>query len=140
IQDVLRGQEWRIHMNNMFGNEPRVWDDALDGADRQRFIVNALTRMRMCEENGALNFSFKGPPEKRDGLQPWFDLPVRAIVNDTAVLGHWAALGLYQAPHAIGLDTGCVWGRTLTAIRLQERKMVQVSCADMQHPRNSKDD
>lgn len=129
MQDALRGEDWRHHLANMFGNEPRIWDDDLRGEERQRYIVNALTRMRMCTENGELNFSHKGPPEKRDGLMPWFDLPNRGAPGATVVFGHWSALGLHLAPHAIGLDTGCVWGRKLTAVRLHDRKLVQISCA-----------
>lgn len=131
VQDALRSPSWQAHLGKMFGNEPRVWSDNLTGADRRRYIVNALTRMRMCKKNGALNFSFKGSPAECDDLTPWFDLPKRAINGDTIVFGHWSTLGLYLTPHAVGLDTGCVWGRKLTAMRLQDRKLVQISCADV---------
>lgn len=129
VQDALRGKDWRRHLANMFGNEPRAWADTLRGEQRQRYIVNALTRMRMCAENGELNLSHKGPPEKRDGLMPWFELPDRGAAGATVVFGHWSALGLHMTPHVIGLDTGCVWGRQLTAVRLHDRKLVQISCA-----------
>jgi bis(5'-nucleosyl)-tetraphosphatase (symmetrical) len=134
VQDALRSKNWQSHLEKMFGNEPRIWDDGLTGADRRRYIVNALTRMRMCKKSGALNFSFKGSPEERDDLTAWFDAPKRAIASDTVVFGHWSTLGLHQTPQAIGLDTGCVWGRTLTAMRLQDRKLLQISCADMRKP------
>ena len=105
----------------MFGSEPRCWREDLAGDDRLRFTVNALTRMRFCTANGALSFSEKGSPGSQEsGLLPWFAAPRRRNADLNIVFGHWASLGYYRAPGVYALDSGCVWGNRLTAIRLDE--------------------
>ena len=87
--------------------------------DRLRFITNALTRMRFCFADGRLDFSDKGPPGTQSpGLIPWFDLPDRAAESVRIIFGHWASLGLFNTKNLVGIDTGCVWGRQLTAVRV----------------------
>ena len=92
--------------------------------------MNALTRMRMVYDDGRMNFTHTGPPEKaRKGLTPWFDTDRAAWHGTRVVFGHWSALGLIVEPHLIALDTGCVWGRQLTAVRLNKKpKVVAINC------------
>lgn len=134
LQSALRGSGWKDTLEHMYGNEPTGWSDELTGAERMRVIVNALTRMRLCNHHGHMEFSHKGPPVNDGKLMPWFDVPGRAITQDTIVFGHWSALGLMMRRDAICLDTGCVWGRQLTAMRLADRKLVQVACTQYQQP------
>ncbi|MFO1424644.1 MAG: symmetrical bis(5'-nucleosyl)-tetraphosphatase [Candidatus Competibacteraceae bacterium] len=121
LEATLRGPNYEDFLAHMFGGEPRRWRDDLAGYDRLRFIVNALTRMRFCTADGALSFSEKGPPGSQGpGLLPWFAVPGRRGADLNLVFGHWAALGYYRAPGIYALDSGCVWGNRLTAIRLDE--------------------
>jgi bis(5'-nucleosyl)-tetraphosphatase (symmetrical) len=115
----------------MYGNQPNAWDKKLTGHKRTRLIVNALTRMRVCTLQGEMDFKFKGEAQNipRD-YYPWFTLPQRASRDTTVIFGHWSALGLRQQDNIIALDTGCLWGGTLTAIRLADRHIFQVECAD----------
>lgn len=131
IQSALRGPDWRNAMNDLYGEEPLIWDDALQGAARMRVIVNALTRMRVCHsEDGRMEFHYKGElADAPAGLVPWFELPARRDRNIPVVFGHWSALGLNIGADTICLDTGCVWGRRLTALRLRDHRIVQQDCA-----------
>lgn len=116
---TLRGPRCEDFLARMFGGEPRRWRDDLTGYDRLRFTVNALTRIRFCTANGTLSFSEKGSPGSQGaGLLPWFAVPDRRNADLNIVFGHWAALGYYRAPGIYALDSGCVWGNRLTAIRL----------------------
>ena len=113
----------------MYGNTPNRWDDTLDGYDRLRVITNALTRMRICTDEGEMQFKFKGElADIPEDFMPWFDVPDRASEQSTVVFGHWSALGLIVRPNVIALDTGCLWGGKLTAIRLEDRKIFQINC------------
>jgi bis(5'-nucleosyl)-tetraphosphatase (symmetrical) len=99
----------------------------LEGYDRLRVIINALTRMRICTGEGRMDFKFKGElKDIPDGYMPWFQVPGRATENQTILFGHWSALGLRVEKSYIALDSGCVWGRPLTAIRLHDRRLFQV--------------
>jgi len=121
VEGVLRGPLCDEFLARMFGGEPRRWRDDLAGYDRLRFTVNALTRMRFCAEDGTLSLSGKGPPGSQGpGLLPWFAVPDRRSADLNLVFGHWAALGYYRAPGVFALDSGCVWGNRLTAVRLDE--------------------
>lgn len=121
VEGVLRGPLGEEFLGKMFGGEPRRWRDDLNGYDRLRFIVNALTRMRFCSPDGVLTFDDKGPlGSQKPGLVPWFMMPDRRSRDLNLVFGHWAALGYYRAPGIFALDSGCVWGNRLTAIRLDE--------------------
>lgn len=129
VEQALRSDNWAKSLQKMYGNEPRHWKDDHTGSKRLRVIVNALTRLRMCNSKGHMMLSVKSSPKDRtDGLIPWFDMPDRATRQVTVVFGHWSTLGLMNRPDAICLDTGCVWGGHLTAMRLQDRKLVQVAC------------
>ena len=128
VESALRGPRWEAALEKIYGNEPNYWDKNLDHGKRLRVIVNAMTRMRMCTPEGGMDFSHKHAPDMESGLVPWFDVPGRAIEDETIVFGHWSTLGLMIRPDAICLDTGCVWGRQLTALRMQDHKLVQVNC------------
>lgn len=128
VEHALRSDNWPERLSRMYGNKPRIWDDSLQGHKRLRAIINALTRMRLCTADGHMEFKHKGEPEITGVYMPWFDVPDRKAADTTIVFGHWSALGLLIRPRLLGLDTGCVWGRKLTAVRLHDRKLVQVSC------------
>jgi len=128
VETALRGPKWQAALEKIYGNEPGQWDDGLEGGRRLRVIVNAMTRMRMCGADGHMDFSYKDAPDPKSGLLPWFDVPNRAIEDETVVFGHWSTLGLMIRPDAICLDTGCVWGRQLTALRMHDHKLVQIPC------------
>jgi bis(5'-nucleosyl)-tetraphosphatase (symmetrical) len=109
------------------------WDDGLQGADRLRCIVNALTRMRFCSIEGQMDFASKdGVGTAPQGYAPWFDLP--RLGQQHGVFGHWSTLGLVLRPNLISLDTGCVWGGKLTAVALHDRTLVQIDCPQQQKP------
>lgn len=132
IEALLRGPGHAEFLRHMYGDEPSRWSPDLTGIERQRFIVNCLTRMRYCHPDGRLDLEETGPPGSQPSpLVPWFDLPARATANVRVVFGHWSALGLLQRDKLLGLDTGCVWGRTLTAARLDgPLRLVEVkSCS-----------
>lgn len=132
VESVLRSDGYISFLGAMYGNDPDRWDDGLEGMDRLRCIVNALTRMRLCLDDGSMDFKHKeseaGPVGS--GLLPWFDLPGRRTQDVTVVFGHWSALGLIQRPDLIGLDSGCVWGGKLTAVCLDDRSLLQVDCPE----------
>lgn len=121
VEATLQGADCNPFLKEMFGSEPARWRDDLAGYDRLRFTVNALTRMRFCTADGKLSFSEKGAPgSQTSGLIPWFAVPGRRSADLNIVFGHWAALGYYRAAGIFALDSGCVWGNRLTAIRLDE--------------------
>lgn len=129
IESALRSDEHHIFLSRMYGNVPHRWDDELTGHKRLRVIVNAFTRMRICTPEGEMEFKFKGEVEKiPSGYLPWFDVPTRASANSTVIAGHWSALGLLIRKDIIALDTGCLWGGPMSAIRLEDRKLFQVNC------------
>jgi bis(5'-nucleosyl)-tetraphosphatase (symmetrical) len=121
VERTLQGANCNDFLQQMFGSEPARWQDDLTGYDRVRFTINCLTRMRFCTADGTLSFSEKGPlGSQRLGLMPWFAVPNRRSADLNILFGHWAALGYYRAPGIFALDSGCVWGNRLTAIRLDE--------------------
>lgn len=117
-------------LREMYGDEPRRWSDDLTGNDRLRCVVNALTRLRVLAFDGTMNLKHKDSASKAPpGEIPWFDHPERATRDTLIVFGHWSAEGLIARANVIGLDTGCVWGGKLTAVRLQDRALFQRDCA-----------
>lgn len=127
VEAALQGPDWHTFLAAMYGNQPDRWDPALAGLPRLRMITNALTRMRLCNAEGRMDFAFKGElSHAPDGLMAWFDVPGRATADTQVLFGHWSALGLYLRPGLVGVDTGCVWGRALTAVRLEDRAVFQV--------------
>jgi bis(5'-nucleosyl)-tetraphosphatase (symmetrical) len=119
VEQVLRGPHCASYIRGLYGDEPACWSPALGGQDRLRFVTNCLTRIRYCRADGSLDLVENGAPGTQSaGLIPWFDLPDRQTTSVRIVFGHWAALGLLQRDNLLGIDTGCVWGRKLTAVRL----------------------
>jgi bis(5'-nucleosyl)-tetraphosphatase (symmetrical) len=99
---------------------------------RLRLITNAMTRLRFCNAEGEIDFAHKGPPGTQpENLLPWYDVPGRASRGATVIFGHWSALGLLQRPNLAALDTGCLWSGELSALRLEDRRLFQVSCAGL---------
>lgn len=132
VQAVLRGPAWKDFLAQMYGNLPARWSDRLTGMERIRCIVNVLTRMRLCAPDGTMDFAHKesdsGPVGS--GLAPWFDLEGRKTADITVAFGHWSALGLLMRPNLLGVDSGCVWGGKLSAVCLDDRKLLQVECPE----------
>lgn len=131
VEVVLQSKNYVDFLANMYGNTPNVWRDDLTGYDRLRAITNAMTRMRVCAEDGALDFGFKG--ELQDvpkGYLPWFDMPNRKSNGQGIIFGHWSALGLRQRDNLYALDTGCLWGGELTAMCLETKEITQVTSDD----------
>ena len=130
LEKKLQSDSYIEFLEKMYGDKPRKWSEDLRGNKRRRFIVNSLTRLRMIRNDGALDFSHKGPPEGADkGLTAWFDAENAKWRGTRIVFGHWSALGLIVNDDLIAVDTGCVWGRQLTAVRLdQGPTIVQVRC------------
>lgn len=137
VQALLQGPALSDFLPLMYGNEPAIWNDALQGPDRWRFIINALTRLRWCGPDGAQDFRVKeGPGQAPPGLQPWFELPQRRTRHTPVAFGHWSTLGLINQPDLLALDTGCVWGGALTGVRVDggRREVRQVPCPAAQQP------
>lgn len=129
VENALCAENFSEFLLHMYGNEPNYWYDGLTGYDRLRVIINAMTRMRVCTPEGRMDFSYKGQLHSiPKGYVPWFEVPYRASHSTTIVFGHWSALGLHIKKNLIALDTGCLWGGKLTAIRLEDRRVFQVSC------------
>jgi bis(5'-nucleosyl)-tetraphosphatase (symmetrical) len=126
VEEALQGDNYKKLLAEMYGNTPREWSGKLKGYKRLRFIINCLTRMRMLTQKGRLNFAHSAPPHRaRKGLVPWFEVDDAAWRGTRVVFGHWSALGLVVLPDLISLDSGCIWGRQLTAVRL-DRKVARV--------------
>ena len=129
VEQALRDDNHAVFLARMYGNVPHSWSDDLTGYKRLRVIVNTLTRMRICTKQGEMEFKFKGEVENIPaGYMPWFDVPKRASRDATAIVGHWSALGLLLRKDVIALDTGCLWGGPMSAIRLEDRQLFQVAC------------
>ncbi len=109
-------------LEKMYGDTPDRWSDTLTGYKRLRYILNAFTRMRFCYENGALDFENKDPPGVQPKeLIPWFDMPKRHQSSHRIIFGHWSNLGYFEKNNCYCIDTGCLWGGQLTALRLEKR-------------------
>ncbi|MDR2365950.1 MAG: symmetrical bis(5'-nucleosyl)-tetraphosphatase [Zoogloeaceae bacterium] len=131
VEACLQGENYREFLAEIWGGKPACWSGKLRGVDRWRVIVNAMTRMRFCRLHAnndcEMEFTAKGgldsaPP----GCLPWFALPGRKSADHVLITGHWSALGLYRLPNLLALDSGCIWGGTLTAVRLEDRALFQV--------------
>lgn len=127
VEAALTGPKAHKFLLHLLGDQPECWSESLAGWDRLRFIVNVFTRMRFCTAAGRLSLRAKGPPDKAPpGALPWFRVSGRASADYTVVCGHWSALGLYRGDGLIALDSGCVWGGKLTALRLDDGAVFQV--------------
>ena len=137
VEATLRGPDVGAFLNVMYGNEPVQWSPALDGPGRLRLVINVLTRIRFCTADGTLDLASKEAAGATPaGFYPWFDAPGRQTQDTPMAFGHWSTLGLVNRPNLLALDTGCVWGGHLTALRLDEgsREVIQVRCEQAQRP------
>ncbi|MEO5669450.1 MAG: symmetrical bis(5'-nucleosyl)-tetraphosphatase [Ramlibacter sp.] len=139
VEEVLRGPGLVDFLSRMYGNQPDRWDDGLEGADRLRIVVNALTRLRFCTPEGGMDLKASGGPgDAPPGYLPWFDVPGRKTAGEQIAFGHWSTLGYLQRADIISMDTGCVWGGCLSALRLvpgaARHELIQVDCEQAQAP------
>jgi bis(5'-nucleosyl)-tetraphosphatase (symmetrical) len=137
VETLLRGEQLADFLPQMYGNQPDRWSDALTGAERWRFVINALTRMRFCTPDGTLDFKAKGGADTAPpGHLPWFEVPGRRSEGQPVAFGHWSTLGLITRPDLLSTDTGCAWGGQLTAVRVDggRREVVQVPCPAAARP------
>jgi bis(5'-nucleosyl)-tetraphosphatase (symmetrical) len=129
VEHALQGDDYATLLGKMYGNTPNKWSGNLEGYKRLRFIINCLTRMRIITTEERLHLNFSGSPWRtRKGTRPWFEAKSPAWEDTRIVFGHWSALGLIVLPNLVCVDTGCIWGRQLTAVRLDKRRprVVQV--------------
>ncbi|MGI9234468.1 MAG: symmetrical bis(5'-nucleosyl)-tetraphosphatase [Woeseiaceae bacterium] len=123
VEEALQRYDYPTLLGKMYGNTPNAWSGKLTGYKRLRFIINCLTRMRMLTAYNHLDLNFSGSPWRaRKGLRPWYAAGKPAWRGTRVVFGHWSALGLIVLPDVISLDTGCVWGRQLTAVRIDKKR------------------
>jgi bis(5'-nucleosyl)-tetraphosphatase (symmetrical) len=135
VELTLRHKKYREFLAQMYGNTPNQWDPQLSGMDRLRLITNTLTRIRFCTPDGEMEFKSKeGLESGPAGYIPWFEAPKRKTQSIPIVFGHWSTLGLLNRHGVVGIDTGCVWGGTLTAIDLNHLEMMNSPGA----PKNGK--
>ena len=134
---ALRSADRDDFFSHMYGDQPAIWDERLSGWDRTRFAINCLTRLRYCTPEGRLAMKPKGAPGSQpDGLLPWFAVPGRRSAGTRIVFGHWSTLGRVAWPeHRVwGLDTGCLWGGRLTALRLDDGEIIGIECSGHRQP------
>lgn len=127
VESVLQSDKWIWLLENMYENQPDLWQEDLTGIERYRYIINAFTRMRFCFHDASLDMDCKQPPqdlssEDKGKLVPWFELSSRLPLTHKVIFGHWAALMGYKGNDVIALDTGCVWGEYMTMYRVDDGK------------------
>ena len=137
-ETMLRGPDFPDFLSHMYGNAPASWQDDLTGFDRLRVVINALTRLRFCTPEGVMEFDTKDAADKPPaGYVPWFDVPGRRTSQTTLAFGHWSTLGHQSRSDLWALDTGCVWGGCLSAMRLGtdgRHERIHVPCQQSQKP------
>ena len=128
VQQILSGEDYDHFFRHMYGDQPAHWSDQLQGPTRWRVITNYFTRMRICTPAGQLDLKYKqAPGAEPQGFMPWYAVPGRRSADRTLLFGHWASLaGKADGYNVFALDTGCVWGGSLTALRLQDQKLFSV--------------
>ena len=130
VERVLHGPDFIGLLQNMYGDTPSRWSDATDAKERNRFTINVLTRARCFDTSGTMDLRFKGPPEQLPtGFRTWYDLIHPAWRGKTILAGHWSAAGIRKGPGYVTLDSGCVWGGSLTAYCIETGKITSVPCA-----------
>ncbi len=139
LEQVLRSTDSQTFFMHMYGDRPDLWDPALTGMERLRFITNCLTRLRFCDRDGRLELKEKGPPgSQAAGRLPWFEHPQRATQDMRILFGHWSTLGFRTAHNVWALDSGCLWGGALTLLRIDQTPPhpYTMPCAGQQDPRH----
>lgn len=132
VEHALAGPDYLELLASMYGNQPDEWHDDLKGQDRLRVIVNAMTRLRLCTRSGKMEFKHKSAPRLLPaGYFPWYAVPGRASAGSPIIFGHWSTLGLHASNDVVALDSGCLWGNALSAMRLHDRKIFQIDCKGM---------
>jgi len=134
VEEHLRGPDWQDFLRSIWGGKPTRWSDNLQGADRFRVIVNSFCRMRFLSPDGSLAFKPKGRPEDNPDFIPWYAYPGADLGTYTVYHGHWSALGFRDMGNVLSLDSGCVWGGQLTALRIEDRRLFQVNSVDKHLP------
>ena len=143
VEAMLRSPDAVDFFHTMYGNAPSTWSDDLVGNDRIRVIVNALTRLRFCTVDGTMEFETKDSADAAPpGYMPWFEVPGRRTAKHTVAFGHWSTLGWLDRPDVLALDSGCVWGGCLSALRVapgaggqaMDQELIQVKCPQAQKP------
>lgn len=131
-EDAIQGADHEQFFKFMYGNKPSLWQDNLSKSERLRFAVNCFTRLRFCTAEGGLDFFHKGPPGSQpDNLLPWYAVPGRKSAGMRIIFGHWSTLGFYRDYNCHCIDTGCLWGGQLTALKLQEEpQRISIDCAN----------
>ncbi|MDW3095650.1 MAG: symmetrical bis(5'-nucleosyl)-tetraphosphatase [Gammaproteobacteria bacterium] len=130
IETQLRSNNYIEFLSEVYGNTPNQWNNELTQKDRWRVTLNALTRLRLCDQHGRMDFDYKGPlGEQNSNLHAWFDIP-RKSEDLNIIFGHWSALGLKHTNNLLGLDTGCLWGSQLTAAQIDTSpvRLHQIDC------------
>lgn len=133
LQSMLQSEQYPLYLSNMYGNKPKSWaNNKLTDWKRLRYITNCFTRLRYCDAQGKLALEKKSAPTKKisraDKKIPWFSHKNRATQDTQIIFGHWSTLGLYTENGVYGLDTGCVWGGALTALRLEDKQIFTLPC------------
>jgi bis(5'-nucleosyl)-tetraphosphatase (symmetrical) len=127
VESMLASERHDDFLHHLYGDEPARWDETLRGYDRLRVVVNACTRLRFCAPDDTMELHEKrGPAHTPAGFTPWFAHPERRSAGVNVLCGHWSTLDLMLAPNVLMLDSGCVWGGSLTAVRLGDRRLFQV--------------
>ena len=139
VEQILSGPKANTFLEHMYGDQPEIWSESLAGWDRLRFITNCFTRLRYCDVSGHLALTYKGTPGSQPaGLYPWFEIPQRCSSDLNIVFGHWSTLGHGSDPGIFPLDSGCLWGGHLTALRLSSKpRWYRLPCQGAQKPGNS---
>ncbi|MSP27646.1 MAG: symmetrical bis(5'-nucleosyl)-tetraphosphatase [Methylococcales bacterium] len=135
-EQALRRPDYQLFLKQMYGNKPNVWSSNLKGTPRLRFIINCFTRMRYCDAEGRLDFTNSGAlGSQPDNLLPWFKVPNRKNANMRIIFGHWSTLGYYEGPNCYAIDTGCLWGGQLTALKLDNPvQRISIDCVGFKKP------
>ncbi len=131
VEEVLRSDNVQLFLRALYEHDGFAshWDESLTGLARLRMITRVLTRMRVCSPDGRMELTYKGPPDQSPkGFIPWFQISHRKSTDGVIVCGHWSALGVHLDENLVALDSGCVWGGALSAIRLENRQVFQVTC------------
>jgi bis(5'-nucleosyl)-tetraphosphatase (symmetrical) len=138
-EETLKSADYQVFLKQMYGNKPNIWSASLKGVSRLRFIINCFTRMRYCDINGRLDFANSGPlGSQPKNLLPWFEVPKRKNADMRVIFGHWSTLGYYEGSNCYAIDTGCLWGGQLTALKLGEQvQRISINCPGAKKPKKT---